>query len=80
MVYVGNNRVAKKRGPTMFMYIYVSEATNRTIITKTNHGKTWEMPDGEVYDFYKEFDAEANVVICDGQLESAWECKEAELT
>jgi hypothetical protein len=62
-----------------FIYIYVSEATNRTIITKQNLGKIWTMKDGEVYDLYKEFDIENNVVICGGQFESAWECKESEL-
>jgi hypothetical protein len=63
----------------MNIYIYISEATNRTIITKNNHGKTWEMKDGEVYYLDKEAISSENVLICDGQLESAWECKETEL-
>jgi hypothetical protein len=63
----------------MKVYIYISEATNRTIITSTNHGRAWEMKDGEVYDLLSVGGLDEKVLICDGQLGSAWECKEVEL-
>jgi hypothetical protein len=63
----------------MKVYIYISEATNRTIITSVNHGRAWEMKDGEVYDLLSVGGLDEKVLICDGQLGSAWECKEVEL-
>lgn len=32
------------------VFVYHSELTHNTVISFTNHGKTWVMPDGEVFD------------------------------
>lgn len=52
------------------VFVYHSELTHRTIITFANHGKIWEMSDGEVYDHVKTLSHNSNngemVVAIDG--------------
>ena len=79
MVYVGNNRVAKNKGCDMRIFVYVSDATERTIITGTDHGKAWEQKDGEVFDLLGTTDLSANIIVCDGRLSSGCICTEKDL-
>jgi len=44
----------------IMVYVYHSDLTERIIISGINHGKTWEMPDGEVYDLSGEINLSAN--------------------
>lgn len=78
MVYVGNNRVAGK-GCDMRIFVYVSDATERTIITGMDHGKEWEQKDGEVFDLLGTTDISANIIVCDGRPSSGCICTENDL-
>ena len=62
----------------MKVYVYVSDATEQTVITMTNHGEHWEQSDGEVYDLLVETEFEGNVIVIDGRPSSGAVCTEYE--
>lgn len=55
----------------MNIFVYVSDATERTIITNEDHGTSWEMKDGEVYDLLARTDTDKSVIVMDGRPASA---------
>jgi len=61
------------------VYVYVSDATEQTIITGTDHGTTWEQKDGEVFDLLSKTDLDVNVITLDGRPSSADICTEKDL-
>ena len=68
----------------MKIFVYISEATEQTIITGVDHGKAWEMKDGEVYDLLAVTcielgDVHPNIILMDGRPSSANICTEKDL-
>ena len=68
-----------ERGPKMKVYVYVSDATETTIITSVDHGKTWEVANEEVYDLIAQTDLKANIIQMDGRPSSANVCTEKDM-
>ena len=62
----------------MKIYVYVSDATEQTVITMTNHGEHWEQNDGEVYDLMVECELEDNVIVLDKRPGTVVLCAEME--
>jgi hypothetical protein len=63
----------------MIVYVYVSDATETTIITSVDHGKTWEVANEEVYDLIASTDVNVNIIHMDGRPSSAHICTEKDL-
>jgi len=62
----------------MKVYVYVSDATEQTVISMENHGKYWELKDGEVYDLMTKVELEDNVIVLDKRPGTVVECSEQE--
>jgi hypothetical protein len=63
----------------MLIYVYVSDLTGQTVITKTDHGKEWIVAEGEVYDLMAKTDIDVNVITLDARPASASICTEKDL-
>lgn len=62
----------------MKVYIYVSYKFEQTAISMENHGKHWELKDGEVYDLMIENELEDNVIVLNQRPSKVVVCAEME--